>query len=246
MTAEYSTPEFRARFTKQARKAAENSDAIVAVSEFTADQVVDQLGVSRARVRVVFHGVHPVEQGAEEQRENGILFVGALQIRKNVVRLVEAFERLGATGWRLVLAGSAQGYGAEGILSRIDSSECRDRIEVTGYLSNDRLVELYRRAKIFAFPSLDEGFGMPVLEAMAHGVPVVTSNRSALPEVAGNAALLVDPYDVASIEDGLERLMSNPDLRSGLAERGLERVKSLTREEKVREKHAVYVGMLSK
>ena len=194
----------------------------------------------------MFHGVHPVEQRAEQQRGNVVLFVGALQIRKNVARLVEAFERLGATGWRLVLAGSAQAYGAEGILRRIDSSECRDRIEVTGYLSKDRLVELYRSAKIFAFPSLDEGFGMPVLEAMAHGVPVVTSNRSALPEVAGNAALLVDPYDVASIEDGLERLMSNPDLRSRLAGRGLERVKSLTWEQTVRETHAVYESLLSK
>jgi glycosyltransferase involved in cell wall biosynthesis len=245
MTAEYSAPEFRARFTEQAKRAAENSDAIIAVSEFTARQVVEQLGVDRARIRVVFHGVHPVEQRAARERENIILFVGALQIRKNVQRLVEAFEGLGAADWHLVLAGGAQGYGAEAILRRIEASACRERIEVTGYLARDRLTELYRRAKVFAFPSLDEGFGMPVLEAMAHGVPVVTSNRSALPEVAGDAALLVDPYHVGSIAEGLERLMPDSDLRSTLIDRGLERIKAFTWERSVRETHALYEKLLA-
>ena len=91
-----------------------------------------------------------------------------------------------------MLAGS-RGYGSAEILARIERSPARDRISVTGYVSPAELAGWYARAMIFAFPSLDEGFGMPVLEAMAAGIPSVTSNRSALPEVAGDAALLVDP-----------------------------------------------------
>ena len=120
--------------------------------------------------------------------------VGAIQRRKNIVRLVEAFEQL-ASGWKLVLAGSF-GFGSEAALQRIERSPRKQDIQVLGYVSDSQLEELYRRASIFAFPSLDEGFGMPVLDAMARGVPVLTSNVSAMPEVAGDAALLVDPTDV--------------------------------------------------
>ena len=126
-------------------------------------------------------------------RENVILNVGAIQKRKNIARLVAAFETV-APEWRLVLAGS-DGYGAEEIRARIAASPARERIAVLGYVTPEELAGWYARASVFAFPSLDEGFGMPVLEAMAAGVPVVTSNRSALPEVAGDAALLVDPEE---------------------------------------------------
>jgi len=192
LTGEYSTPEFRARFSQQARLAAQNSDLIVAVSDFTANQVSSLLDIPRARIRVIPHGVSMSSDVEAGRREKLILSVGALQIRKNVVRLVEAFEQLPGD-WSLVLAGAAGGFGAEQILQRIESSPFRDRIQVTGYVSRAKLSELYLRASIFAFPSLDEGFGIPVLEAMAHGVPVITSNGSALVEAAGSAALLVDP-----------------------------------------------------
>ena len=116
--------------------------------------------------------------------------MGAIQKRKNIARLVEAFEAVDS-GWKLVLAGS-QGYGAAEILTRIAASPARERIVVAGYVSPQALAGWYSRAALFAFPSLDEGFGMPVLEAMAAGIPVVTANRSALPEVAGDAAMLID------------------------------------------------------
>ena len=130
-------------------------------------------------------------------REQVVLNVGAVQKRKNIARLVEAFETVDS-GWRLVLAGAA-GYDAEEILERISRSPARDRILVCGYVTPAELAGWYARAKIFAFPSLDEGFGMPLLEAMSAGVPIVTSNRSALPEVAGDAALLVDPEDTGAL-----------------------------------------------
>ncbi len=120
------------------------------------------------------------------------MFVGALQRRKNILRLVEAFEQA-APGWRLVLAGSF-GFGSEEILARIQASSRREDIQVLGYVPDSVLHNLYQRASLFAFPSLDEGFGMPLLDAMAHGVPILTSNASALPEVGGDAALTCGPH----------------------------------------------------
>ncbi len=221
ITGDYSTAEFRVRFTAQARQAAERSDLIVAVSEFTAGQIENALGVERSRIRVVHHGVTAPDYRPpiDAERENIILHVGAVQRRKNVLRLVEAFERT-PPEWRLVLAGGA-GYGSEQVAARIAESPRRESIEITGYVPDVRLEELYRRARIFAFPSLDEGFGMPILDAMARGVPVLTSNRSATREVAGNAALLIDPTDTESVASGLVRIANNPALRRQLREAGL-------------------------
>jgi len=226
MTGDYSTPEFRARFTEQARGAAERSDLIIAVSEFTAGQVESLLGVERSRIRTVHHGVR-IPATAARPRENLILFVGAIQRRKNVARLVRAFERMLA-GWRMALAGSADGFGAAEELAAVESSSRRADIDVLGYISAAELEALYNRASIFAFPSLDEGFGMPVLDAMAHGVPVVAANRSALPEVVGDAGLLVDPLDVDALGDALARLAGDEAVRRDLADRGLRRAAACT------------------
>jgi glycosyltransferase involved in cell wall biosynthesis len=241
LTAEYSTAEFRRRFAAQAREAAERSDLIVTVSAFTAGQVEQLLGVARERIRVIPHGVR-LPAGARVARERIILHVGAIQKRKNIARLVEAFEKTGPD-WRLVLAGSA-GYGSEEILSRVIASPRRSDIEVLGYVSGAGLAHLYRTASVFAFPSLDEGFGMPVLEAMASGVSVMTSNRSALPEVAGDAALLVDPEDSEEITSALRRLTEDDGLRRELTERGLRRAAAFTWEESVRKTWAVYEELL--
>lgn len=233
LTAEYSSPEFRARFAAQAHEAARRADVLIAVSEFTARQLSDLLRVEPARIRVVPHGVHPPAP-SRQPREKLVLFVGALQTRKNLLRLIEAFEAL-PPDWRLVLAGAPSGYGADAVLERVHA-----RIDVTGYISARQLGELYARASIFAFPSLDEGFGIPVLEAMANGVPVVTSNRSALPEVAGDAALLVDPRSSADIAAALTRLASDAGLRRQLASRGLERARMFTWEKAVAATYSIY------
>jgi glycosyltransferase involved in cell wall biosynthesis len=238
MTGDYSSPEFRARFTEQARQAAELSDAIIAVSRFTASQVEELLKVPAERIRVIPHGVHiPAPSGGP--RENLVLFVGAIQRRKNVARLVKAFERLPAD-WRLALAGASDGYGAAEELHAIEESPRRGAIDVLGYVSSPDLERLYQRARIFAFPSLDEGFGMPVLDAMAHGVPVVTSTSSALPEVAGDAALLVNPLQVDSIADALSRLAADDALQDDLARRGLERARQFSWTSAVERTWSVY------
>ena len=220
LTGEYSSPEFRARFAAQAREAAQKSDLIIAVSQFTASQVSSLLHVETSRIRFIPHGVD-IPLPTAGYREDLVLFIGAIQKRKNVARLVQAFERMPAS-WKLVLAGASDGWGAVQELEAVKNSRRRENIEVLGYVTDAQLQVLYRRASIFAFPSLDEGFGMPVLEAMAHGVPVITSNRSALPEVAGDAALLVDPENTSEIADALVRLAESPDLRAEYSRRGRE------------------------
>ncbi len=243
MTGEYSTPEFRERFTAQARAAAERSDRIIAVSHFTAQQVEQYLQVDPARIRVVPHGVRPIApSAAAPARERMILFVGAIQRRKNIVRLVRAFEET-EPGWKLVLAGS-YGYGSMEALARIETSTRKQDIQVLGYVSDAALEELYRRASLFAFPSLDEGFGMPLLDAMARGVPVLTSNSSAMPEVVGDAALLVDPLDVQSITEGLRRVTGDAALRAELIAKGITRSTQFTWEKAVERTWSVYEELL--
>jgi glycosyltransferase involved in cell wall biosynthesis len=238
MTGDYSSPEFRARFTAQAREAAARSDLIIAVSSFTALQVTQLLAVEPSRIRVVHHGVRA--SAATAKKEKLVLSVGAIQRRKNVARLVKAFEAL-PDSWRLALAGAPDGYGAAEELHAVEDSPARARVDVLGYVSVARLDSLYSRAGIFAFPSLDEGFGMPILEAMAHGVPVMTSNCSAMPEVAGGAALLVDPMNIG---DALLRLAGDQSLRDNLIRLGLERIKQLTWESAVEKTWGVYEELL--
>ena len=241
LTGEYSTPEFRARFADQARDAAKRADVIIAVSDFTKGQIVSLLNVTPSKIRVVHHGVRALPH-REVPREKLVLNVGAIQTRKNIARLVDAFESLDHE-WRLVFAGSV-GFGAEAILDRIRRSPAAARIEVLGYVTPEDLGQWYARASMFAFPSLDEGFGMPVLEAMAAGAPVITSNRSALPEVAGDAALLVDPLDTAAIAGELRRLAADPALREDLAARGRKRADLFTWEKAVRQTWDAYKDVL--
>ena len=244
ISGDYSTPEFRARFTAQARAAAERSDLIIAVSAFTARQVEQLLRVEPSKIRVIPHGARPaLPQSGPVSRETIILSVGAIQRRKNIVRLIGAFEQT-APEWRLVLAGSF-GFDSEEALQRIERSSRKRDIQVLGYVSDSELENLYQRASILAFTSLDEGFGMPILDAMARGVPVLTSNISAMPEVSGDAALLVDPADVNAIADGLRRLSSDSELRDTLIRRGLARAKEFTWEKSVESTWQIYQELMA-
>ncbi len=240
LSAAYSSPEFRQRFAEQARHAAAHSERILAVSHFTATQIHELLGYPLARLRVVPHGVHsPASLGAWEARKPVVLSVGAVQERKNTRRLLTAFRALPAP-WELWIAGS-MGYGADEI-ARLAQEQAR--VKLLGYVSEPELAALYATARLFAFPSLDEGFGIPVLEAMAHGVPVLTSNRSALPEVAGDAALLVDPLQEESIAAGLRQL-ADPAVALDFAARGRQRAKEFSWERAARLTMDVYREVLA-
>jgi len=238
MTSEYSTPDFRARFTQQAREAAKRSDAIISVSQFTADHIERLLGVEPKRIHIVPHGVH-VPPASQVARENLVLFSGVIQKRKNLARVVKAFEQLPA-GWRLVVAGGQEGYGAADELRAVEESPRRGDIRLAGHVSRSDLDALYARARVLAFPSLDEGFGMPILEAMANGVAVVTSRISAMPEVAGDAALLVDPLNVDEIAHALLRAATDDELRARLIPKGLDRARQFSWEDAAEKTWQVY------
>ncbi|MBI3667302.1 MAG: glycosyltransferase family 4 protein [Acidobacteria bacterium] len=252
LSGEYSTPDFRWRFTALAKDAAARADHIIAVSHYTAFQVEQLLGVDPSRITVIHHGVDPVPEFTIEElatclrryrlRRPFLLHVGAIQARKNISRLVEAFESL-SPEYQLALGGS-DGHGAAEIHARIVASPAQERIRVLGYVPRPDIERLYRLASALAFPSLDEGFGLPVLEAMSAGLPVVTSNRSATAEVAGEAALLVDPTDTAQIVEGLRRVLGDEILRSELVRKGLERAAQFSWTRAAAETLAVYRRLL--
>jgi len=158
-----------------------------------------------------------------------LLYLGTLQPRKNLIRLVEAFARLRplAVDLRLVLAGK-KGWLYDDLFPRVEALGLKGRVVFTGYVADDDKAPLLSGALALAYPSLYEGFGMPVLEAMACGIPVLTSNISSLPEVAGAAALLVDPLDVDAIADAMSRLINDVDLRNALVEKGYAQIRQFS------------------
>jgi glycosyltransferase involved in cell wall biosynthesis len=236
MTSEYSTPDFRLRFTNQARDAAERADLIICVLE-------SLLHVERSRLRVVHHGTRFVETPVSVERQPWILHVGAVQARKNLTRLIEVFETAAPAPWRLVLAGG-DGFGAEQVRARAAVSPARDRIQFSGWVDDRGLAELYARSSLLAFPSLDEGFGIPVLEAMAWGLPVVASNRSSMPEVCGDAALLVNPTDTEALSTAIRSIIESPALAAAMAVRGRERARQRPWSAAASETLRVYMELL--
>ena len=248
MTGEYSTAEFRERFAGLARETASRADHIIAVSAHTADQVTEFLGFPRTRISIIHHGAEALIAPSTDQCDAimhrlevtrpFLLHVGSLQVRKNVSRLVEAFEAV-EEPVDLVLAG-ARGYGADRIVERIRNSPARARIHLVGHVRDEVRACLYARAEALVFPSLEEGFGLPVIEAFAAGLPVIASNVSALPEVAGGAAMLVDPLRPSEITEAIGRVLGSSGLRAGLRSKGAARVQGVTWQRCARETWKVY------
>jgi glycosyltransferase involved in cell wall biosynthesis len=188
---------------------ARSATRVIAVSEFTARETVELLGVDETRVRVIPHGVEdPFEPLGAAAEGDYVLAVGTLEPRKNLPRVVLAAERA-SVELRVV---GAPGWGEVGV-------------ETAGFVSDDELARLYRGAACLVYPSVYEGFGLPVLEAMACGTPVVTSRNTALAELAGGAGVLVDPLDVEAIAAGIaEAARRREELRAA----GLERAQAFT------------------
>ncbi|MBE7421023.1 MAG: D-inositol-3-phosphate glycosyltransferase [Rhodocyclaceae bacterium] len=227
----------RALIPLSARRAAH----VVTISEFSKRTIVERYGVAEENITVTPLGVsavfRPIAPGQAEEMTRRfaiarpfILGVGNLQPRKNLERLIRAFARMTNGGDRdfdLVLVGQMawQGHRVEAEVHRLGLD---DRVRLTGYVSEEELVALYNRATVFAYPSIFEGFGLPVIEAMACGTPVLTSCASSLPEVAGSAALQVDPHDDEAISSELARLADDAALRAALSIKGREQAARFT------------------
>jgi glycosyltransferase involved in cell wall biosynthesis len=171
-----------------------------------------------------------------------VLYAGNVKPHKNLERLIDAFDRVQRRGLdhlKLVMIGDdISKYAA--LRRAVHRHQLHKHVRFLGYLPEETLAVMYRLAGVFVFPSLYEGFGLPPLEAMASGTPVVTSNVSSLPEVTGDAALLVDPYDSAAIADGIYTVLTNETVRRDLRRKGLARAREFSWDASVRRVHEIY------
>lgn len=205
---------------------------VIVNSQATRDDVVALYGIDPAKITPVMFGVDPIFRPSDRPRSAltarfptlqrpYILSVGTVQPRKNYVRLIQALKQVRAAGLDVDLAiAGGKGWLDSDILAAAGASDIADHVHLLGYVADADLPMLYTYAACFAMPSLYEGFGLPLLEAMACGTPVVTSNLSSLPEAAGDAGLLCDPYRPESIADALTRLLTDSALRQMCIQRG--------------------------
>ncbi|MCP4766466.1 MAG: glycosyltransferase family 4 protein [Gammaproteobacteria bacterium] len=243
-----------ARLRRLIRVGLKRARYTICISEHARESTAELFGIPKERMAVVHHGVDPRFQPLDrkESREfikskysiDGpfVLYVGKLESRKNIVRLIDAFaafSRDNGDGWKLVLTGR-RFWGMDGIDAAVKRNELTDSIIEIGYIPAEDLPSLYCAAKIFAFPTLWEGFGLPVLEAMACGTPTITSNISCLPEIAGDGAVLVDPYRVDDIAGAMCDLARNQPDVDAMVERGLKRAGEFTWESTARKTIAAY------
>ncbi len=225
------TPEHRYIFFRENFPAyLPSSDVLLVPTEFIKEELISEFSVEPSKVKVINYGVDlSIFRVGNAPKENYILFVGSLQPRKNLKRLILAYLSLPEyikREFKLRIVGMEDWKSSE-LFEIIDSN--RDYIEVMRDVeSPQELAELYRRAYLFVFPSLYEGFGFPPLEAMACGCPTVVSNTSSLPEVCGDASVYVEPENIESIAEGIQKSIEDSALREELVRRGLDRVKLFT------------------
>lgn len=230
------------------KKILRDADHIIAVSTSTKDDIVELVGVPENKITVIHSGINFKKREIREaelsrfftdrkleilRTSSYILYLGNIEPRKNIVNLIKAYEILHSAKNKadekndkfpkLVLAGQ-KGWKHRAIFKAWEKSSCKSDIIFTGYLNEREKEILYKEARVFAYPSFYEGFGFPPLEAMVYGVPCLTSNISSLPEVVGNAALMIDPNNEKEIATALEAILYDEKLREQLIERGYKRV----------------------
>jgi glycosyltransferase involved in cell wall biosynthesis len=244
-----------ARYLKWAvRHATRAAKRVITISETTRQDVIRLLGVPPERVTRIYCGVEerfkPLRGTAElaafrasrQLPDDFILYLGTMEPRKNVGRLVQAYaalRRRGETSIPLVLAGG-KGWGENAIFAEVERSGCASDIRYVGYVPEEEMPLWYNAATFFVYVSEYEGFGLPPLEALACGTPVITSDCSSLPEVVGDAGILVDPKDTDAIADAMQRLIGNPSLRAELTAGGPQRAGEFTWKRMAAETLAVY------
>ena len=225
--------EIRRDYAALAATHARRADAVVTSSHYTRKQVVDELGVPGDRVYTCPFGAPTWRTLGREPnvpRDGYLLFVGTLEPRKNVGTLLDAYTQLlrARPGTpRLVLAGPAT-RDASAWLARLDAEPLKGHVEHIGYFADERREAIYAGARALVMPSLEEGFGIPALEAMSAGVPVIASNRGSLPEVIGDGGTLLDPTDTDGFAAAMERVVTDDAWAAAQARAGLNRARAFT------------------
>ncbi|TAN62048.1 glycosyltransferase family 1 protein [bacterium] len=214
---------------------------IIAVSEYSKQELVKHLGIKADKITVVYHGIDPVYAPVKDKKtldeiiaryalnKDYVLYVGTHQPRKNLVRLIHAFSKVAFknSSVDLLLTGKVETRWKE-LYGTAESLGLKDRVRFLGMVPEKDLPCLYSTAKLFAFPTLYEGFGIPPIEAAACGAPVMISDRTSLPEVAGDYAVVVNPEDVDEMAKAIERVLESKDLQEELRQKGLKSAKRFT------------------
>lgn len=260
---EYRGPWWAMFYWALVRAAARRADMVITDSSASRQDIARKLGIKPGKITVTPLGVSDSlgRRLTGEQRSSllgrfaiggpFILYVGGLDVRKNVKSLLQAFAiaRRGRPEFpRLVIAGKPQSANTRvfpDLGAGVEALGLSGGVVFTGPVSDDEKRALYQSTDLFVFPSLYEGFGLPPLEAMAAGAPVVASNRSSIPEVVGDAGLLIDPIDVEAMANAITRALDDPGLREELRRRGLERASEFAWERTARQTLAVYQSVLS-
>jgi glycosyltransferase involved in cell wall biosynthesis len=237
--------------------AARRSDLILTVSEASKRDILHFFNVRPEKIIVIYNAIDerfraaPDEEDVARVRERYqldhgfVLYAGNIKPHKNLVRLIEAFDEVRKRGFddlKLLIIGDEISK-LPALRRAVHKHKLHKHVRFLGFLPDETLAILYRLAAVFVFPSLYEGFGLPPLEAMASGTPVVTSNVSSLPEVAGDAAVLVDPYEVGSIVEGIRRVLSDPALAEELRRKGRERAREFSWERSVARTREIYLEL---
>ncbi len=214
------------------------SNKIITVSDYSRQSIYDRFRTEKGKVKVIYNSVESKPNSLPKyEPENYFLFVGETERAKNFGALLAAFEMLPVKiqeKYHMIVVGK-KGNDHENILAKIRGTHLEHKVHFKGYVDDNELMELYAKAYAFVFPSLFEGFGLPVLEAMAYGVPVLCSNTSSIPEVGGDAVLTFSPYNPAELCSQMKKLISDPSLRNVMIQKGLERSRLFTREKAAQE-----------
>lgn len=230
----------RERIQSELIRSAQYADYIITISESAKKEIMQYLEVPESKIGVIYPGVEyekfnqPCGQNKLAEIKNKynlpeeyILYFGTLEPRKNIETIIDAFSTYKNkynTDIKLVIAGG-KGWRYESIFTQMQRLNIEQEVIFTGYVEEEDKTGIYQMASLFLFPSLYEGFGMPVIEAMAAGVPVITSNTSSLPEAAGDAAILVSPPDSAKIAKHIQEILNDDELRQSMIQKGLEQSK---------------------
>ncbi|HEX6974380.1 MAG TPA: glycosyltransferase family 1 protein [Vicinamibacterales bacterium] len=239
--------------------AAHRSDRVLTVSEASKRDILRYFRVPPAKIDVIYNAIDerfgetpPSEEIARvreryQLNDPFVLYAGNIKPHKNLERLIESFHTLRRGGFEnvklLIIGDEISKYAT--LRRAVHKYKLHKHVRFFGFVSDQTLAALYRLAAVFVFPSLYEGFGLPPLEAMASGTPVITSNVSSLPEVVGDAAILIDPYEPDAIADAMRRVLTDPSLRTSLSERGLARVREFSWERSIARVREIYGEVLA-
>jgi glycosyltransferase involved in cell wall biosynthesis len=252
----------RLKLSFHTKRAVRKAEKIIVPSQATKKDIVKYYKIDSEKIEVIYHGFAShqptcnafgiantgrISAASRQQINKYILFVGTIQPRKNIQGLIEAFEilknnsQLSIPNFQLIIVGG-KGWLWKKVFEKVEKSKYKEDIIFTGQVSLKKLLEFYQNAEVFVLPSFYEGFGLPILEAMANGVPVIASNNSSMIEIVGNAGILINPYNPEEIAEAIKKIIQDKNFKEKLIEKGLKQAKKFTWEKCAEKTMKVLLG----